>query len=114
MPRPKRCRHISSAPGSSYFKPRGIPLSVLEDVVLSVDEFEAIRLADLEGLYQELAAEKMMVSRQTFGRIIESAHRKVAEALVRGKALKIEGGAIEIAAMKTRCCNCGHCGSERC
>jgi len=52
-----------------------------------VDEFEAIRLADLEGLYQEPAAEKMSVSRQTFGRIIESAHQKVAEALVRGKAL---------------------------
>jgi ArsR family transcriptional regulator len=65
---------------------------VLEEVVLSVDEFEAIRLADLEGFYQELAAKKMSVSRQTFGRILESAHRKVAEALVRGKALKIEGG----------------------
>ncbi len=93
MARPKRCRRIGAAPGSSYFKPRGIPLSVLEEVVLSVDEFEAIRLADLEGLYQEPAAEKMSVSRQTFGRILESAHRKVAEALVRGKALKIEGGA---------------------
>ena len=109
MPRPKRCRRISSTPGSSYFKPRGIPLSVLEEIVLSVDEFEAIRLADLEGLYQEPAAEKMSVSRQTFGRIIESAHRKVAEALVGGKALKIEGGAIEIAAGKIlSCCDCRH------
>jgi len=109
MPRPKRCRRIGSTPGSSYFKPKGIPLSVLEEVVLSVDEFEAIRLADLEGLYQELAAEKMSVSRQTFGRIIESAHQKVAEALVRGKALKIEGGAIEVAAAKTfNCCDCRH------
>ena len=109
MPRPKRCRRISSTPGSSYFKPRGIPLSVLEEVILSVDEFEAIRLADLEGLYQELAAEKMSVSRQTFGRIIESAHQKVAEALVRGKALKIEGGAIEIASGKILSCDdCRH------
>jgi predicted DNA-binding protein (UPF0251 family) len=109
MPRPKRCRRIGSSPGSSYFKPRGIPLSVLEEVVLSVDEFEAIRLADLEGLYQELAAEKMSVSRQTFGRIIESARQKVAEALVRGKALKIEGGAIEVASGKTfSCCDCRH------
>jgi predicted DNA-binding protein (UPF0251 family) len=109
MPRPKRCRRISSTPGSSYFKPRGIPLSVLEEVVLSVDEFEAIRLADLEGLYQELAAGKMSVSRQTFGRIIEAAHQKVAEALVMGKALKIEGGAIEIASGKTlSCCDCRH------
>jgi len=109
MARPKRCRRISSSPGSSYFKPRGIPLSVLEEVVLSVDEFEAIRLADLEGLYQELAAEKMSVSRQTFGRIIESAHQKVAVALVQGKALKIEGGAIEIASEKIlSCCDCRH------
>ena len=92
MPRPKRCRRIGAAPGSTYFKPRGIPLSGLDEVVLGVDEFEAIRLADLEGLYQELAAEKMSVSRQTFGRIIAAAHHKVAEALVRGKALKIEGG----------------------
>jgi len=109
MPRPKRCRRIGASPGSSYFKPRGIPLSVLEEVVLSVDEFEAIRLADIEGLYQELAAEKMSVSRQTFGRIIESAHQKVAEALVKGMALKIEGGAIEIASGKAlSCCDCRH------
>ena len=61
---------------------------------MTLDEFEAIRLADLEGLYQEQAAERMEVSRATFGRIIEIAHRKVAEALIRGKALKIEGGPI--------------------
>ena len=53
---------------------------------------EAIRLADLEGMYQEHAAENMGISRQTFGRIIESAHKKVAEALIKGKALRIEGG----------------------
>jgi predicted DNA-binding protein (UPF0251 family) len=81
----------------------------LEEVVLSFDEFEAIRLADLEALYQDKAAEKMGISRQTFGRIIESARQKVAEALVRGKALKIEGGAIEIACMKMfRCQDCRH------
>ena len=93
MARPIRCRRVSSMPESSYFKPRGIPLSLLEEVVLTMDEFEAIRLADLEGLYQEEAAEKMKVSRSTFGRIIESARRKIAEALVKGKALKIERGA---------------------
>src|SRR3989304_1094505 len=109
MARPKRCRRIGSTPGSSYFKPRGIPLSGLEEVVLSFDEFEAIRLADLEALYQDKAAEKMGISRQTFGRIIESAHQKVAEALVRGKALKIEGGEFEMAAMrKFKCYDCQH------
>jgi uncharacterized protein len=109
MARPKRCRRIGSTPGAIYFKPRGIPLSALEEVVLSFDEFEAVRLADLEGLYQDQAAEKMGISRQTFGRIIESAHHKVAEALVRGKALKIEGGAIEIACIKKfKCRDCRH------
>ena len=109
MTRPKRCRRINSTPGSSYFKPRGIPLSELEEVALSVDEYEAIRLADLEALYQEQAAERMGVSRQTFGRIIESAHKKVAEALVKGRALKIEGGAIEASSAKRfSCCACRH------
>ena len=109
MARPIQCRRVSSVPESNYFKPRGIPLSVLEEVVLAVDELEAIRLADLEGLYQEQAAEKMNVSRQTFGRIIESAHKKVADALVKGKALKIEGGQFEMASMrKFRCCECQH------
>ncbi len=109
MARPRSCRRVGSMPQSDYFKPRGIPLSVLDEVVLTVDEFEAVRLADLEGLYQERAAEKMNVSRQTFGRIIESAHRKVAEALVKGKALKIEGGEFEIASMrKFRCDECEH------
>jgi predicted DNA-binding protein (UPF0251 family) len=82
---------------------------MLEEVILNVDEFEAIRLADLESLYQDQAAEKMNVSRQTFGRIIESAHKKVAEALVQGKALKIEGGEFEMAAMrKFKCYDCRH------
>jgi predicted DNA-binding protein (UPF0251 family) len=100
---------VDSIPESNYFKPRGIPLSMLEEVVLAVDECEAIRLADLEGLYQEQAAEKMKVSRQTFGRIIESARRKVAEALVKGKALKIEGGEFEMSEMrKFKCSDCQH------
>ena len=100
---------MGSMPQSDYFKPRGIPLSALEEVVLTVDEFEAVRLADLEDLYQEQAAEKMNVSRPTFGRIIESAHKKVAEALVQGKALKIEGGRFEMASMRRfRCDACQH------
>ncbi len=109
MARPRNCRRVGSMPESNYFKPRGIPLSMLEEVILTVDEFEAIKLADLENLYQEQAAEKMNVSRQTFGRIIDSAHKKVADALVKGKALKIEGGEFEMAAMrKFRCYDCQH------
>jgi uncharacterized protein len=109
MARPRQCRRVGSMPESNYFKPRGIPLSALEEVILTVDEFEAIRLADLGGLYQEQAAEKMNVSRQTFGRIIESAHKKVADALVKGKALKIEGGEFEMASTrKFSCYDCQH------
>ena len=112
MVRPKCPRQVDGIPGSSYFKPRGIPVSTLEEVVLTIDEFEAIRLADHEKLYHEQAAEKMNISRQTFGRIIESAHKKVADVLINGKALKIEGGTIQApqpAEMrKFRCHHCGH------
>ena len=95
MSRPCRCRRIRCRPDTNYFKPRGIPLDALEEVNLTLDELEAIRLADLGELYQEDAAKKMNVSRQTFGNIINSAHKKIADALLNAKALKIEGGNIE-------------------
>lgn len=90
MSRPKKERCIRCQPNAFYFKPRGIPLIHLEEVNLSLDELEAIRLADYEGLYHEQAAEKMNISRPTFGRILNEARRKLAEVLVDGKALKIE------------------------
>ncbi len=71
---------------------------MLEEVVLTLDELEAVRLADLEGFYQEDAASKMNISRQTFGRIIDSAHKKLASAIVGGKAIKIEGGEVKVGA----------------
>lgn len=92
MPRPKCHRHVNGIPDKNYFKPRGIPAYELEEIVLHLDEFEAIRLADYEQLYQEEAARRMNISRQTFGRILESAHKKIADVLIYGKALKIEGG----------------------
>ena len=95
MSRPCRCRRIRCNPDTNYFKPRGIPLDALEEVNLTLDELEAMRLADLGGLYQEDAARKMNISRQTFGNIINSAHKKIADALLNAKALKIEGGNIE-------------------
>jgi predicted DNA-binding protein (UPF0251 family) len=88
---------VAQLPQVTYYKPTGVPLAVLERVDLAVDEFEALRLADLEGLYQEEAAERMNVSRQTFGRILERARRKVADALTHGKALSIAGGTVEVA-----------------
>ena len=90
MPRPKKNRCISYKPDVTYFKPRGIPLIELEELSITMDELEAIRLADYDGLYHEDAARKMEISRQTFGRILNEAHKKVAEGLLKGKALKIE------------------------
>jgi len=96
MSRPRCLRRIGCVPGVTYFKPAGIPLRALEEVVVTLDEVESIRLADLEGMYQEKAAEQMKISRPTFSRLIESAHKKVAEALVKGKALRLEGGPIQM------------------
>jgi len=104
MPRPKNPRRVAAGPVATYYKPRGIPMSALEEVGVDLDEFEALRLADLNGLYQRQAAEAMGVSRQTFARILESARHKVAEALVGGKALRIEG--LEPAAGTRYCPTC--------
>jgi len=92
MPRPCCLRHIGHTPCADYFKPAGIPIDMLEEVVLALDELEALRLADFDGLYQEQAAEQMKISRPTFSRVVEQARRKVADALVHGKALRIETG----------------------
>ncbi len=91
MSRPKCCRIINGTPLCSIFKPAGVPVSTLEEVVLAMDEFEAIRLADREGLYHEEAARRMNISRQTFGRTLEAARFKVARALTEGLAMRIEG-----------------------
>ena len=94
MTRPKTPRFINNLPKINWFKPAGVRLQFLEEICLSLDEVEAIRLADLEGHYQEVVAEKMNVSRQTVGRILASAHKKIADALVLGKAIRLEGGEI--------------------
>ena len=104
MPRPFSSRRISGQPVATVFKPAGIPTFLLEEVVLTLDEFEALRLACLDGLYQARAAKLMRVSRPTFARIIESARHKVADALVHGKALRIEGGPVQQRAGPRRCC----------
>jgi predicted DNA-binding protein (UPF0251 family) len=90
VPRPKKYRCVQCRPDATYFKPRGIPMTYLEEIALTIDEIEAIRLADYEELYHEDAAKKMKISRQTFGRILHDAHKKVSECLIKGKALKIE------------------------
>jgi predicted DNA-binding protein (UPF0251 family) len=97
VPRPTQLRQVSLRPSIKCFKPIGIPMSELEILSLQLDELEAIRLTDREGLYQEEAATRMGVSRVTFGRILREAHEKVAEALLEGKALVIGEGPVRFA-----------------
>ena len=104
MSRPFKCRRVAFMPGVTYFKPAGIPLRVLEEVRLSVEEAEALRLKDLEGLEQEQGAERMNISRPTFQRVLASARKKIADALLNGKAIRIEGGNFEIGPHQFRCC----------
>lgn len=90
MPRPRKCRRIEGSPGATYFKPQGIPLSELTEIYVSMDGFEALRLADYHGLTMEEGARQMHVSRHTFGRILGDARVAVARALVEGLALRID------------------------
>ena len=90
--RPRKDRLVAYNPEVSYFKPRGIPMVRLEEIKLTVDEREAIRLADLLDLSHEEAGRQMGVSRATFGRIIQRARKAIADALINGKAINVEGG----------------------
>ncbi len=92
MVRPKKTDIVAFNPEISYFKPRGIPMIDLEEVCLTVDQREAIRLSDLLGMSHEDAGRRMGVSRATFGRIIQRARNAVADALINGKAINVEGG----------------------
>src|SRR3972149_5679670 len=103
MSSPPKCRRVEFLPDVTYFKPAGIPLRDLEEVRLSIEEAEALRLKDLEGLEQEQGAEKMNISRPTFQRILASARQKVADALLNGKAIRIEGGNFEMTWRRFRC-----------
>jgi len=89
MVRPKNPRCLRFNPGVVYFKPRGVPLSVLKEIELFPDELEALKLHDVDGLDQIEAAKKMEVSQPTFGRILDKAYKKIAMAIIKGKAIKI-------------------------
>ena len=89
MARPIKPRRVFFDPNVTYFKPRAIPLSILEEVDLGVDELEALRLCDLKDLNQVESAKKMGISQSTLQRILALAHKKIAEALIKGKAIKI-------------------------
>lgn len=90
MPRPFKRRRIRFEPEVMYFKPRAVPLSELKEVSLDMDELEAIRLSDFEEISQTEASKKMNISQSTFQRILKRGRRKIAEAVIKGKALRIK------------------------
>jgi len=111
MVRPQKSRRVAFNPEISYFKPRGIPMFDLEEVCLTVDQREAIRLSDLQGMSHEEAGRHMGVSRATFGRIIQQARKAVADALINGKAINVEGGNYKLIDT-TRFFHCNNCDHE--
>ncbi|MGM5482298.1 MAG: DUF134 domain-containing protein, partial [Nanobdellota archaeon] len=90
MPRPRRCRRISSNPCFYFFKPAGVGLKSISEKILTIDEYEALRLKDYNGLGQNECSQKMEISQPTFHRLLLQARQKVADCLVNGKAIKIE------------------------
>lgn len=107
MSRPVKLRKIKQLPVYDYFKPIGVPMVKLDQVDLKIEELEAMRLKDIEGLSQIECAEMMKVSRQTFQLIIDNARKKVAIALTQGKAIKIYGGNYTLNICQYSCNNCG-------
>jgi len=103
MGRRQLWRKVSSLPLVTYFKPAGIRMSELMEVQLLVEEAEAVRLKDLEGMDQEECARKMNISRSTFSRLLDTARQKIADALINGKAIRIDGGNFEMAIRRFRC-----------
>ncbi|NLA57881.1 MAG: DUF134 domain-containing protein [Firmicutes bacterium] len=106
MARPPKPRRVEFMPEVTVFKPVGMPMRQLEEVVLSVEELEALRLKDLEGLEQEECAERMNISRPTFQRVLASSRHKVADALIGGKVLRVEGGHYRLAVRRFQCREC--------
>ena len=97
MPRPRRLRRVRAMPDVDYFKPAGVRISELSQVILTVDEYEAVKLKDFEGIEQTESAKKMNISQPTFNRLLTSARKKISDAIINGKAIKIEGGDFKMA-----------------
>lgn len=108
MPRPQDNRMVLEPPLFSEFKPLGIKGQDLEQIQLALDEFEAFRLADYNGLSHAEAADEMGISRSTFSRLIEKARKNIADFIIQGKLLTIEGGSVHFRNNIIRCQSCGH------
>lgn len=108
MPRPLKLRQVAQTPSATFFKPAGVPLRMLANVTLSLEEVEAIRLKDIEDLHQEECAKQMGVSRATFHQIVKSARAKLADAIVNGKSIRVEGGSVAFPGARFRCRHDGY------
>jgi predicted DNA-binding protein (UPF0251 family) len=108
MPRPQSDRIVQEPPLFSDFKPMGVKGQDLGQILLTLDEFEAIRLADQAGLSHATAADEMGISRSTFSRLIEKARKKIADFIIQGKILTIEGGSVHFRNNILKCQSCGH------
>jgi len=108
MPRPVKCRRVENLPEFTYFVPSGRRKCETEEILIKVEEFEAMRLKDVEDLNQEECAERMQISRQTFQNIIDSARKKMAIALTEGNAIRISGGNYKSTFCKFKCLDCGN------
>ena len=106
LARPTKWRKVEFIPNVQYFAPSGINADTLQENILRIEELEAIRLKDLEGMEQEYCADKMEISRQTFQRILNAARVKVADSLINGKAIRIEGGNYTLNICPVKCLDC--------
>lgn len=108
MARPEKVRLVHNPPVFTEFKPVGVAVKYLEMTQLTLDEFEAFRLADYEGYSHEEAADEMQISRSTFTRLIERTRKKIAELIINGRFLSIEGGNIHFRKNIIKCKDCGY------
>lgn len=114
MPRPRKWRKVCCLPDNKLFGPLNASINQESFVTMSVDEYETIRLIDLEGLIQEECAEQMNIARTTVQRIYNDARKKLAESLVNGKLLTIEGGDYKLCDGEGKTCESGGCRRRRC
>ena len=114
MPRPRKWRKVCCLPESSRFGPLNVTMNREQFVTMTVDEYETIRLIDLEGFKQEECAKQMNIARTTVQAMYNSAREKLAESLVNGKVLRIEGGDFKLCDGLEKSCGCGGCQRHRC
>lgn len=112
MSRPRKRRRVRFVPDIKYFVPYQIPENLVKENILKIEELEALRLRDIEGLDQENCAIKMNVSRQTYQRILSEARRKIVDSLVNGKAIRIDGGSFDVHSGTVKCIDCNNIWDE--